>query len=463
MLNRITAILGFREMRSTLKTVSWNLGSLQTNTLEFWQPEGSPLRRTQELLDAELKTHVNTPISNVFTHQMMTALCNFVDIDRKAAIFDNYAKISEVSVYDFLTDKTIGRKRFVSMADRVLREHPTFGLRPSLITGSVITDESIHEWWNTYKSFLEIVDPVRTMVLRKHNSDKYGNKGFSTYELEYYVELQLLHLAISDACFVYISKAIEELGNTISDLADTFSNKFVSIKSILTSIDADILCLQEVDASSLENFDGYVSVKPSKSYGKQDSIILLRKGIFDSIEFQSLETPVIGPGDLVLIRARHVMSGRKFLIASFHGDANGLSTIPFLRDLRQEVRDEDIVIIGSDTNAHYDSGDEGSKLKYSTFESFVSSYSWEIVNKGYPTTRSCRTFFQAQAHKGHHAEDIQFASDPKDNIIFRDLTLVDSHIIFGESESAPIPNKQVPSDHAIVLATLDLKDKRSEL
>ena len=117
--------------------------------------------------------------------------------------------------------------------------------------------------------------------------------------------------------------------------------------------DADVIFLQEVASSFLKKIRSSVSefaVLSSKNINlkrDQNSVILIRRSRFDPHSMNEvsrrvedtmkrLETrPVpVAQGDIFAITIRGRVDKRHYLLASFHGDTNGLATIPVVRSVR---------------------------------------------------------------------------------------------------------------------------------
>ena len=117
---------------------------------------------------------------------------------------------------------------------------------------------------------------------------------------------------------------------------------------------ADIICLQEVSAAFIghaysvpEISNAFNIITPHDMDGKRDqnSVILLRKSSFPSgcsSEITSLvessfpegsKVPV-AKGDILALKCTAV-TGQEYVVASFHGDTNGLATIPVLKALNE--------------------------------------------------------------------------------------------------------------------------------
>ena len=445
-------------MRAVIRVLSWNVGSLQTNPLEFWQPVGSTVRGVQDKLDRALRESKSTLMRDVFTESMLR------DIPGYSAVFQTiHSEFATRSLHAFITDPLIGHKRLVSMPDRVMREFSPFGKRPSLITGYSEPFSSMEHWWAVYLEFMKTVDPLYS-VLRGYQTAKYGTSVVSENEIANYKEYQLVYLVAADAALTFLGLRAPEMSAALSMMNSVFARKFEIIYHHLRRHDADVVCLQEVDVSELMNFDfaDYISVLPQRSSGKQDSVILLRASVFTQVE--PIEHDLGGIGDLTLVGAVHTATGRRLRIASYHGDTNGQSTIPTITTMLSGVLDP--FVIGIDANTHAKSSP--GKLAFDDFKAFIHDSDLRLCNAaGSPTTMSARSFFQAQSHKGSHASDFEVAADPKDNIIItRDFQIADSGVDFtGERNPDPrlIPNEGFPSDHAIVWAQLELAAQNSEL
>lgn len=416
------------------------------------------MRAVQDKLDNALRESKNVLIRDIFTEKMLDELVGMHGGSKTA-----YTALSSRSVHHFLTDPQIGHKRFVSMPDRVMREVHPRGKRPSIITGYSEPFSSISEWWGKYMHFMQMVDPLKT-VLREYPVAKYGAWTVTQQEMRFYKEYQLVHIAAADAALAYLGLQVPEVFGALEHMNVHFARKYTIISEILHGYDADIVCLQEMDTHEQRgmNLTGYQVFERPDSSGKQESTILLKNGVFEAIEV--INHNVGGVGDLTLIRARHVATSRILRIGSYHGDTNGLSTRPTLEAIL-ELGDEPL-ILGSDTNAH--SRPSSGKLSFEDFKSFAHANHLHISNAdGSITTQSARTYFQAQSHKGNHSDNVEFSTDPKDNIIVgQEFEIQSSGVDFSGSkhhEPRLIPNELFPSDHAIVWAELAFTTRNEDL
>ncbi len=443
----------------SLRVISWNLGSLQTNPFEFWQVPGSNVRSIQDKLDESLRRSTVVHVEDVVNVSMMNDVIETIpEILQRRIMLDVYDSLKGLSLHELITNPQIGEKRFVSFADRILRDHPTYGRRPSLISGYSGDISSIEVWWPEYMQFMRNVNPFD--LLKEHDISKYGQSGLSPFELEHFKLLQLVHLILTDAAFVRIAENVLNWRSVVNDFNRLSDSRFERISEIIQSKRADVVCLQKVDAGALKPLKGYNAFLPTESNGKQDSVILLRTGRFESTERIIVDRNIASAGNLVLLKSVHVPTGQELVIGSYHGDANGRTTIKFLSSVVNIRNLPQTLIIGSDTNAHA-SEELTNKLSFTQLRNHAIYANWQLSNPdGHVTTRSCRTFLQAQSHKGHHVSDIHYQSDPKDQILIRDdLRIIASGVDFtgeGNDAAVPIPSPVFPSDHALVSANLDL-------
>ena len=132
----------------------------------------------------------------------------------------------------------------------------------------------------------------------------------------------------------------------------------------------------------------------------------------------------VAPGDLLLLSVDDVQ-GRSYLLASFHGDTNGLATLPVLAAVHAlaQLLPGHRLVFGLDANT-YEKG--GKKLQG------VVEFGQDFVSKGYSscwgdapdptkhTTYNARTFLQPQLQKAAKSTEKASKGDknPKDFILF---------------------------------------------
>lgn len=182
----------------------------------------------------------------------------------------------------------------------------------------------------------------------------------------------------------------------------------------------------------------------------------------------SVALPVVN-GDLVAILATDARDGTKYLLASFHGDTNGLATIPVVSAVRNYAtkRQPDCrMLFGLDANTYTEP--ESDQLGVRRFAEFFSAH---MLNSCYGpdpdprnfTTFHARTHLQAQLNKAVSLEDKDVKGDKnaKDFILFfRD----DYRVLRTEKdntgrrtyiEGMVFPTLSFPSDHGITSTVLE--------
>ena len=251
--------------------------------------------------------------------------------------------------------------------------------------------------------------------------------------------------------------------------------------------DSDFGFLQEVGSSfksrankrslGMNHFDIY-SPKDADSDRDQNSYILLKKGEYENIEeisdlilncLQSTgkKTPV-AQGDLLAITVQKRKTGKKYILASFHGDTNGLATIPILDAVRaysEENLPNHKLLIGMDANTYSkpDSDQQG-------VLAFAEHYVHSGMNSCYGkkpnpinfTTFHARTHLQSQLNKAVSLEQKNEKGDknPKDFILFFEKQFVNLSTEKDNTgqhkyiENMVFPTMEFPSDHGITAAVL---------
>lgn len=145
------------------------------------------------------------------------------------------------------------------------------------------------------------------------------------------------------------------------------------------------------------------------------------------------------------------MNGRRrFVVASFHGDTNGLMTIPvvdaldklmILKDVDEAAECEGgkpwlappppLLIVGLDANTYVDHV-PGKRLGVREFSDHIArremATCWGVCDPRVHTTFNARTYLQPQLNKAvrmaERASSDMTDKNPKDHILFRDPRLV---------------------------------------
>jgi len=174
----------------------------------------------------------------------------------------------------------------------------------------------------------------------------------------------------------------------------------------------------------------------------------------------------VAPGDLLLVSCAD-MRGRQYLLASFHGDTNGLATLPVLAAVHgvAEARPDHRLVFGLDANTYV----KGSKKYQGVIE-----FGRDFVSKGYTscwgdapdpanhTTFNARTYLQPQLQKAARSDEKEAKGDknPKDHIVFSKSAFELTSVVKDNTgdrtylEGVIFPTLQFPSDHGVVFSTL---------
>ncbi|GMH67244.1 hypothetical protein TL16_g04631 [Triparma laevis f. inornata] len=156
---------------------------------------------------------------------------------------------------------------------------------------------------------------------------------------------------------------------------------------------ADVICLQEVSAAFIghamsvpEISSAFNIITPRDMDGKRDqnSVVLLSKSKFPNgcqeeithdveAAFPSGVKVPVAKGDILALKCQS-STGQNYVISSFHGDTNGLATIPVLTALNAVMKTlpGTRLIFGLDANV-YETGD-------SKKQDCMEVRSWECVN-----------------------------------------------------------------------------------
>lgn len=439
------------------------------------------------------------------------------------------------------------------MPDRVTNTiNSTLGTihRPTVINCYEPDMPSVGVWWDQWKKFMfhtelnvlakagvseakrvcRLLDPI------KHS--KYP--AITELEEEISLPLQIVCLAVFDAILVHVVNLLAPSrwhGVKTSMVKALHKNKTSRTLEIIASkvyASCDIIFLQEASAALVSNMTShevlgarYYVLAPEKLDGKRDqnSIMLVAKSRFSisdvdwtgeataeilNILESSGGTVPIAAGDLFVVRCVERVIGssevglgsedfrstadRRFLLSSFHGDTNGLATIPvvdavhkYLALVRADkfVSEDEastaapLLIFGLDANT-YVKHKEGTQQGVIEFVEHLADLNlatcWGEVDPRVHTTFNARTFLQPQLNKAvrlsERAESPLTDKNPKDHVLFQ-VGEVDQSEGFvvnfvsrdntGDGDflpDVPFPTIGFPSDHAIVCAELELASLR---
>lgn len=517
--------------------LSWNVAGVNNNPFEYWVtaeedlPAYTAMMRGVEVIlqnpkaVGDQKKDMDIPVRRVFTEEMWLRLkdhmnkLDWPDLDMVENVWIN--DFSERCIItEFLLDKELGKKRFVSMPDRftntiriVRRKYtpaapqlePVY--RPSVINNYGGDLSSVEAWWEDWQQFmferrLVISTPLGPgakrpcEMLETIRRSKYP--AVTKDEERLSIPLQVLSMAIFDAILVHIMNSIFSDGHWMAVktvLVDLlYRRKHSRTLDILSKYQhVEVLCLQETTATfgdhlQMSGFkDSHKLMAPSKFDGKRDqnSIILLDKRMFiNPIEvtdqvmkhFPRPNRGCIADGDLIVVSARHSFSGKMFAIVCFHADTDGLLTIPILEACHGAKVNPDSgmsdhhFLLALDANAHEKPKEDqqgfDDLLSWLLSCGFTTMWGDEPEKKFYRTTCHSRTVLQPQFQKGISYVNRVEKSDrnPKDLILFYKDQLLPSQPPLKDNtgegvflESTLLPTLTFPSDHALVATVLALK------
>jgi hypothetical protein len=434
---RATVMTTTTPSRKVLSAATWNIAAINNNPFEYWitsqDPSYNSLMSNVSQLIVSPGPDFDQPISSIFTEQMLDELLELLAgakllssassssasmsslsvgttstttttsssststtsplatmsgggtrgmgtatavslpliQDLKTYFSENYAHKRIIS--EFIKDGVLGKKRLVSMPDRVTNTISTLDdkveMRPTVINCFQQADlHDLKNWWKEWKYFffqLEIsakrggkastVAPTKTKIfklIQKIEKSKYPS--ITSEEEKMSIPLSILSLAIFDSILVHSMNHIStsypqiEWQRLRSTMCKSLNQQKASrvLQILDTSYqNTDVLFLQEVagnfatktkDTTLANLFDIYQSsfMDPDRD---QNSFVLLKKGRFrDVLEVtgdvnsilleQSAKTktkvPVVA-GDLIVLLAVDAADKTKYILASFHGDTNG--------------------------------------------------------------------------------------------------------------------------------------------
>jgi hypothetical protein len=407
-----TEILNIIKQKSYLNAVTWNMAAINNNPFEYWiTTEMTEYNTMMKNVSAYIQNpeFQEVELGNIFTDEMFEELIKLIESESKLSLsIDSLRNVwqnryrSRKSISGFLKDSVIGKKRLASMPDRLTNtitvsgptpnDPTTILMRPTVINCYDGDISSIPKWWIQWRQFMfnitiSTVDAhnvsqkmrVVDMLVPLHRS-KYP--AVTVEEEEMSLSLQLLCLALFDATLVHSLGLVAP--NSWQFVRHTLCNKLNRNKSkrsldILNTqySDSSVIFLQEVGSSFLRTFqfssmnDLYESIVPTDRDGDRDqnSVILLKRDSYtkinevtskinyfmDKLGKSTGSAAPVSKGDLLAITTTSLVNGNKYLFCSFHGDTNGLATIPVLAAVHKYAIDEvpdHILLFGMDANSY---------------------------------------------------------------------------------------------------------------
>mmetsp|Transcript_33231 Transcript_33231/g.61191 ORF Transcript_33231/g.61191 Transcript_33231/m.61191 type:complete len:527 (+) Transcript_33231:78-1658(+) len=504
-----------------LQITTWNIAAINNNPFEYWITYNeSP---GYEKLMSDVESFLESPgtrdvtVSEVFPDDMfsnlerrMTQDCGWPSV--RGYWEDDFRNRKIIS--GFMKDSLLGSKRLASMPDRITNTINVAGsgsgdnvpvCRPTVINMYDGDLDTIDQWWSAWEAFmfdntleiktkkgLETKAPYQ--MLQPIKRAKYPD--ITEEEEKVSLPLQTMCGAIFDAILVHIMNTVSDEWQPLKrDMVENLNKKKVpKTLDILESaiyINSDIITLQEVSAAFIdqaqsrpklgENF-WIIAPADMDAVRDQNSVIFLRKETFpdgshaeitplvESSFEKGVKVP-IAKGDILAITTTD-KDGIPFVVASFHGDTNGLATKPVL-DAVMEAMSTDAtlaghkLLFGLDANTY----EKAKPKKQQDVLEFGKHYvargltsCWGDVPdpKNY-TTFNSRTYLQPQLNKACKQSDKRSNGDvnPKDFILFGkgDFTVRSTwKDNTGEKEyleDTAFPTLTFPSDHGILATVLE--------
>jgi hypothetical protein len=476
--------------------VTWNVAAVNNNPFEYWithpNPEYTKLMEAVERFIVD-PGDLDVPVDKIFSNDMFKRVMQKMeDAGIGSAELASAEKMWEADyrsrkvVSQFLKDPEIGSKRLASMPDRVTNtiQLPSgkSAFRPTVINCYSGKLDTLSEWFEKWLEFffdkpvdLGKGEKLVYSLLQKIPKAKYP--AVTEQEEAASIPLQIILQGIFDAVLVEMMAA--HGGSTWQNLRQEICSSLNSRKNerlleVLqaTYSNADVIFLQEagnrlVGLIKDHMKETYEVVLP-KSYNtkrNQNSVILLRNGFFTDIA--EVEIPVDGwdDGDLLVLKAR--VAGVPLSLASFHGDTNGLLTMPMLNQVHKHLPTSQL-LFGMDANTY-----EKVSKKTAHVLDFEAMYQklgyrscWGKVDPTKYTTFNARTYLQPQLNKAAKSTELAEKGDrnPKDFVLFT------SHFTLGRVwrdntgrgeyvDGMVFPTLEFPSDHAAVSVDLMLADE----
>eukprot|EP00930_Biecheleria_cincta_P087271 TRINITY_DN7651_c0_g2_i1.p1 TRINITY_DN7651_c0_g2~~TRINITY_DN7651_c0_g2_i1.p1 ORF type:complete len:533 (+),score=100.69 TRINITY_DN7651_c0_g2_i1:47-1600(+) len=507
--------------KGSLTCVTWNVAAINNNPFEYWvtHDDAAYLKLMEDVQQFIDRTTPNQDVmvGAIFPDDLFEELAaamtqeGWTGVEETRQLWKTgFSKRSIIG--GFLKDKEIGAKRLASMPDRLTNSidlastGARTACRPSVISNFAEHLPGIREWWAAWKNFMfgqelqvagkegpKQIRPCQLLAVIPRS--KYP--ALTEEEERISIPLQVLSLAIFDAILVHMLNIVAP--STWGPIKAALCQALCSSKASLTLrileeqySQADVIFLQEVSASMIDamgkspTLSGKFHILVPAGLDRkrdQNSMVLASRELFSADGVQEVTSQIaetvsraqgakLAAGDLCALVVSTVKNpSARVLLASFHGDTDGLLTPPVI-DALLAHRGDFRVLFGIDANAH-SKGVAGKKLGAADFrqhcvnkglEDCWSGRAAEAPNECF-TTYNARTFLQPQLNKAVSREaagtDPSTDRNPKDYILFdpkefkvEGLPERDNTGRRGIFHDQPFPTLQFPSDHAAVLSRL---------
>jgi len=498
-----------------LSIATWNIAAINNNPFEYWITTKENPAYEKLMIDIENfleKPGSNdVPVSKVFTEDMFAALETKMSGVGWASVrkyWDDDFKNRKI-ISEFMKDGELGSKRLASMPDRVTNTINVLGsdepvCRPTVINMYAGDLSTLDLWYQQWEAFMfdkpltiktkegEETSPVYSLLLPIKKS-KYP--AITEEEEAVSLPLQTMCGAIFDAILVHMMNTVSEpdvwqpLKRTMVENLN--KKKVPHTLEILSTVysNSDIITLQEVSLSFINQAASgplgqtYHVIAPGDldAVRDQNSVIFLNKNTFPggatneisalvSASFpEGVDVPV-AKGDILAITTTD-KDGTPYVVASFHGDTNGLATKPVLDAIVKAMSSDPALvahklIFGLDANT-YEKATPGKTQDVLDFGKRYVSHEltscWGDVPKANNyTTFNARTYLQPQLNKACKSSEKRSKGDvnPKDFILFQKDTFAVERTWKDNTgkkeyiEDMAFPTLDFPSDHGILATVL---------
>lgn len=500
-----------------LSVTTWNIAAINNNPFEYWITYKENPNYEKLMIDIENFLEnpgdKDIPVKDVFTEQMFTELdSRLTGVGWKSvrSYWEGDFRDRKI-VSGFLKDPLLGSKRLASMPDRITntinvnsKEGQVF--RPTVINMYAGDLSTLDMWWKAWEKFMfddqlkikgkeGVEKKIPYEMLQKIKKSKYPK--ITVEEEADSLPLQTMCGAIFDAILVHMMNTVTTSPDVWQDLKKTMvknlnKQKVPHTLQILkkTYGDTDIITLQEVSSSFIDQARNsklgktYHIIAPAEldAVRDQNSVIFLKRELFpdgpgteiskdvESYFAKDVAVPVAN-GDILAITATNKY-GLNLVVASFHGDTNGLATKPVVDATVKAMKSmpslkDHRLVFGMDANTyeHAKPGDQQDVLEFaaSVVDHGLTSCWGDVPNPSNYTTYNARTYLQPQLNKACKSTEKREKGDvnPKDFIIFpkSDFKVVktwkDNTGRKEYIEDMAFPTLEFPSDHGLLSTILD--------
>jgi len=413
-------------------------------------------------------------------------------------------------VSGFLKDPSLGSKRLASMPDRITNTINVEGgvgqsFRPTVINMYAGDLSTLDKWWKAWEKFMfddklkikgknGVESKIPYQMLQKIKKAKYPE--ITEQEEKDSLPLQTMCGAIFDVILVHMMNTVttpdvwQDLKKTMVENLN--KQKVPHTLQILQNTygDADIITLQEVSSSFIDQArfsklgKTFHIISPAEldAVKDQNSVIFLKKELFPGGHTAEITKQVeasfpagvkvpVANGDILAVTATNKY-GLDLVVASFHGDTNGLATKPVVDATVKAMKADPTLakhrlVFGMDANT-YEKAKPGKQQDVLDFAKDVvandlTSCWGDVPNPKNYTTYNARTYLQPQLNKACRSSEKREKGDvnPKDFIIFpksdfrvvktwKDNTGKNKYI-----EDMAFPTLEFPSDHGLLSTILE--------